>query len=370
MHYLIIGLEKSDFSFCHGTHPTRREARLTNQDPRTQGYARMTSIMQTLVPREERIIGMEQAVEDAGMYEESFLKDAAEAGEERMARHIEEEACKVHVGLYVSPPLGEDEEFMAEEQDFEDWVCSRRDSDKDFGFMPLSDSESTVEVQVDLDLGLDLDLDAESDNMRKRRRIESSEAQAAVDIEARADCSQVDLDLDLDLGLDTGSDDAPGPLVSRKRGRKGSSRAKTTVDAEACASKGPTGKHAPVCKRLTSKVRYYKDLFDDLHAKGIVEIQRSTDDAKNSIFGWASMTTTQEHIEAFSARIEATFKVHYSTNKDPIGDFFKWLCTHKIGCMKTSASTETGSGDKIQRFKDTLLNVPRVFTFHSERGGR
>ena len=367
MHYLILAFEKSDFSFCHGTHPTRREARLTNQDPRTRDsrtrdYARMTSMMQTLVPREEQIIGMEQATEDAGMKEESFLKDAAEAGEELMARHIEEEACKVHAALYVSPPSGEDEEFMREEQEFEDWVCSRRDSDKDFGFMPFSDSESTEEVQVNLDL--DLDLDAESDNTRKRARSESSDAKTAVDVEARADCSQVDLDLDAE------SDDAPGTPVSRKRARKGSSRAKTAVDAKACATTGPAGRHAPVCKRLTKKVGYYKDVFDDLHAKGIVEIQRNTDDANNSIFGWASMTTTQENIEAFSARIEATFKVHYSTNKDPIGDFFKWLCTHKIGCTKTSASKETGSGDKIQRFKDTLLNVPRVFTFHSERGGR
>ena len=336
-------------------------------------------MMQTLVPREEQIIAMEQAAEDAGMKEESFLKDAAEAGEELMARHIQEEACNVHVALCVSTPSGEVEEFMVEEQDFEDWICSRRDSDNDFGFMPLSDSEPTEEVQVDLDL------DAESDNMRTTESSESSGAKAAVDIEARADCSQVDLDLDLDLDPDAESDDAPetpvsrkrgrkhdapGTPVSRKRGRKGSSCAKAAVDAKACASTGTGGRHAPVCKRLTNKVRYYKDVFDDLHAKGIVEVQRSTDDANNSIFGWASMTTTQEHIEVFTARIEATFKVHYSTNKDPNGDFFKWLCTHKIGCMKTTASTETGNRDKIQRFKETLLNVPRVFTFHSERGGR
>ena len=317
---------------------------------------------------------MEQAVEDAGMNEESFLKDAAEAGEELMARHIEEEACKVHVALYASPPSGEDEEFMGGEKDFEDWVCSRRDSDKDFGFMPLSDSESTEEVQVDLDLGLDLDvgldLDAGSDNVRKRRHSESSGAKAAVDIEARADCSQVDLDLDLGLDLDTESDDAPRTPVSRKRARKGPSLAKTAVDAKACATTGPAGRHAPVCKRLTNKVRYYKNVFDDLHAKGIVEIQRSTDDANNSIFGWASMTTTEEHIEAFSARMEAELNVHFSKCKNPKAEFSKWLTNYQIGCKKIIDIKSTDGGEKFQRFYNGVLNVPRVFTFHSERGGR
>ncbi len=302
----------------------------------------MTSMMKTLVPHEHQIIGIEQAAQYAGMKEETFLKDAAEAGEELMARHIQE-TCNVHAALYVSPPC-EVEEFT-EEQDFADWICSRRDSDKDFGFMPLSDSESTEEVQGDCDYsGLDLDLD----------------------VETRADCSHVDLDDDLDAE----SDDATRTSVSRKRARKGSSRAKMAVDAEACTTTSPTGQHAPVNKRITDRVRCFKRVFNDLHAEGIVEMERNSDHSKNSIFGWASMTTTEAHIEAFSARMEAEIKEQFSGCQNPKAGLHKWLANYKIGCTLATSSKNTDGATKGERFYATILNVPRVFTFNSERCGR
>tara|TARA_B110000444_G_scaffold14351_1_gene12351 strand:- start:1204 stop:2247 length:1044 start_codon:yes stop_codon:yes gene_type:complete len=347
----------------------------------------MTGMMQTLVPRAEQIIAMEQATEDAGMKEESFLKDAAEAGEELMALHIQE-TCNVHAVLYLSPPCEVEE--STEEQDFADWICSRRDSDKDFGFMPFSDSESTEEVQGDcnysgLDLDLDVetradcshvdldnDLDAESDDAtrtsvsRKRARGGSSRAKMAVDVETRADCSHVDLDNDLDAE----SDDATRTSVSRKRARKGSSRAKMAADAEACTTTSPTGQHAPVNKMITDRVRCFKCVFNDLHAEGIVEMERNSDDSKNSIFGWASMTTTEAHIEAFSARMEAEIKEQFSGCQNRKAGFHKWLANYKIGCTLATSSKNTDGATKGDRFYATILNVPRVFTFNSERCGR
>ena len=302
----------------------------------------MTGMMQTLVPREEQIIGIEQAAQDAGMKEESFLKDAAEAGEELMALHIQE-TCNVHAVLYLSPPCEVEE--STEEQDFADWICSRRDSDKDFGFMPFSDSESTEEVQGDCNYsGLDLDLD----------------------VETRADCSHVDLDNDLDAE----SDDATRTSVSRKRARKGSSRAKMAADAEACTTTSPTGQHAPVNKMITDRVRCFKCVFNDLHAEGIVEMERNSDDSKNSIFGWASMTTTEAHIEAFSARMEAEIKEQFSGCQNRKAGFHKWLANYKIGCTLATSSKNTDGATKGERFYATILNVPRVFTFNSERCGR